>query len=250
MAWSTRELADLAGTTLRAVRHYHQVGLLDEPERSANGYKQYGVEHLTRVLRIRRLVELGMSLDDIHTLDDSLEPDPEGLRTLDAEIGAAIDRLVALREELVRRAEAAVPSELPTELGFISTDARIPEHDRHLVLVLSRVLDADTIAVLAASLREPRHPVEDVFDALPADASEVERESVAEALLEPSLRLRAKHPGLPDLFSPELRTHRVIQAALREIYNPAQVDVYRRLSAKRRARDVGEVGRSSRVVTS
>ncbi|WP_433560110.1 MerR family DNA-binding transcriptional regulator [Pseudonocardia xinjiangensis] len=28
MAWSTRELADLAGTTVRAVRHYHDVGLL------------------------------------------------------------------------------------------------------------------------------------------------------------------------------------------------------------------------------
>lgn len=27
----------LTGTTIRAVRHYHQIGLLDEPERRANG---------------------------------------------------------------------------------------------------------------------------------------------------------------------------------------------------------------------
>src|SRR5204863_5377681 len=40
MAWSTREIAELAGTSLRAVRHYHEVGLLAEPERRANGYKQ------------------------------------------------------------------------------------------------------------------------------------------------------------------------------------------------------------------
>uniref|UniRef100_UPI0037167E9A MerR family transcriptional regulator n=2 Tax=Bacillati TaxID=1783272 RepID=UPI0037167E9A len=53
MAWSTRELAELAGTSLRAVRHYHEVGLLEEPERRANGYKQYGVAHLVRALRIR-----------------------------------------------------------------------------------------------------------------------------------------------------------------------------------------------------
>ena len=33
MAWSTRQLAELAGTSLRAVRHYHDVGLLPEPER-------------------------------------------------------------------------------------------------------------------------------------------------------------------------------------------------------------------------
>src|ERR687892_734354 len=46
MAWSTREIAELAGTSLRAVRHYHEVGLLEEPARRANGYKQYGVAHL------------------------------------------------------------------------------------------------------------------------------------------------------------------------------------------------------------
>ena len=33
MGWSTREVAQLAGTTLRTVRHYHEIGLLDEPER-------------------------------------------------------------------------------------------------------------------------------------------------------------------------------------------------------------------------
>jgi hypothetical protein len=54
VAWSTREIAELAGTTVRAVRHYHEVGLLDEPKRRANGYKQYGVAHLIRLLRIKR----------------------------------------------------------------------------------------------------------------------------------------------------------------------------------------------------
>ncbi|MGY0020961.1 MerR family DNA-binding transcriptional regulator [Streptomyces sp. YJ-C3] len=40
MAWSTREIAELADVSLRAVRHYHEVGLLSEPERRSNGYKQ------------------------------------------------------------------------------------------------------------------------------------------------------------------------------------------------------------------
>ncbi|MFD2466244.1 MerR family transcriptional regulator [Amycolatopsis silviterrae] len=44
------------------MRHYHEVGLLAEPERLANGYKQYGVVHLVRLLRIKRLVGLGFSL--------------------------------------------------------------------------------------------------------------------------------------------------------------------------------------------
>ncbi len=37
--WSTRELA---GTTLKTVRHYHRLRLPEEPERAANSYKQYG----------------------------------------------------------------------------------------------------------------------------------------------------------------------------------------------------------------
>lgn len=55
MAWSTRELAEMAGTTVKSVRLYHQRGLLEEPERSPNGYKKYEVRHLVDLLRIRRL---------------------------------------------------------------------------------------------------------------------------------------------------------------------------------------------------
>jgi DNA-binding transcriptional MerR regulator len=73
VAWSTREIAELAGTTLRAVRHYHAIGLLDEPERRANGYKQYGVAHLVRILRIKRLIDLGFSLAQISAMGDADE---------------------------------------------------------------------------------------------------------------------------------------------------------------------------------
>ena len=75
MSWSTREIAELAGTSLRAVRHYHEVGLLAEPERRANGYKQYGVRHLVRLLRVKRLVDLGFSLNQIaETVDEGEHP--------------------------------------------------------------------------------------------------------------------------------------------------------------------------------
>ncbi|WP_424188107.1 MerR family transcriptional regulator [Actinokineospora sp. G85] len=100
MAWSTKQLADLAGTTLRAVRHYHEVGLLAEPERRANGYKSYGVTHLVRVLRIKRLSELGFSLSQIAAMDDSDQRPEEELRALDAELAATIERLQRVRAEL------------------------------------------------------------------------------------------------------------------------------------------------------
>ncbi|MEW1841154.1 MerR family transcriptional regulator [Nonomuraea angiospora] len=35
------ELARLAGVTVRALRQYHQVGVLAEPERGGNGYPKY-----------------------------------------------------------------------------------------------------------------------------------------------------------------------------------------------------------------
>ncbi|WP_344094254.1 MerR family transcriptional regulator, partial [Nocardiopsis composta] len=60
MAWSTRQVAELAGTTVKAVRYYHRIGLLDVPERTANGYKRYEVEHLVRLVQIKRLSDLGV----------------------------------------------------------------------------------------------------------------------------------------------------------------------------------------------
>ena len=80
MTWSTRQLADLAGTTVKAVRHYHTVGLLEEPDRAANGYKQYGVRHLVRVLRIKRLADLGLPLAQIADLGDADERPEDALR--------------------------------------------------------------------------------------------------------------------------------------------------------------------------
>ena len=35
------QLARYAGVTIKAVRHYHKVGLLPEPERDHSGYRRY-----------------------------------------------------------------------------------------------------------------------------------------------------------------------------------------------------------------
>ena len=100
MAWSTREIAELAGTTLRTVRHYHDVGLLPEPERRPNGYKQYRVAHLVRILRITRLTGLGFSLSRIAAMGGADDHPEHDLRALDAELAATIARLQRVRVEL------------------------------------------------------------------------------------------------------------------------------------------------------
>ncbi len=97
MAWSTRELAERAGTPVKSVRYYHQVGLLDEPQRLTNGYKQYEVRHLVRLLQITRLTDLGVPLAQIESIGSSVDDPAGALRTIDAELAATIERLQRIR---------------------------------------------------------------------------------------------------------------------------------------------------------
>ena len=75
------ELARLAGVTVRALRHYHRVGVLVEPDRGPNGYRAYAVHDLIRVLRIKRLASLGVPLARMAGLLD--EPSDDATRLLD-----------------------------------------------------------------------------------------------------------------------------------------------------------------------
>ena len=52
------------GVSTRTVRHYHHLGLLPSPRR-VNGYREYRLRDAVLLARIRRLAELGLSLDEI-----------------------------------------------------------------------------------------------------------------------------------------------------------------------------------------
>ena len=108
-------MAELAGTSLRAVRDYHDIGLLEEPGRRSNGYKQYGVSHLVRLLRIKRHTALGFSLSQIADMRDGpdSDPDPRDLRALDDELAATIERLQHVRSDVGALMRRTAASELP-----------------------------------------------------------------------------------------------------------------------------------------
>lgn len=99
MPWSTRQLADLAGTTVNTVRHYHRLGVLDEPGRSQNGYKHYEPFHLARLLHILRLRELGVPVSQI---DDGMtgDGDEDAFDAIDADLAARIKHLRQVRTEI------------------------------------------------------------------------------------------------------------------------------------------------------
>ena len=233
MAWSTREIAELAGVSLRAVRHYHQVGLLPEPERRSNGYKQYGVEHLVRLVRIKRLTDLGFSLPQIAAMGESDDHPEEALRELDSELAATIDRLQRARSELRELLEHSAPTDLPADFVAPDTAAKMTDADRKLVVVLSRVLGPRGRQVYADMMREtPEDPAATELDNLPADADEATRKDLAERLA-PYLRaVRQANPGLDESRADAPRGERfadkAIGAAMIELYNPAQLDVLRR----------------------
>nr|WP_218024487.1 MerR family transcriptional regulator [Nocardia lijiangensis] len=234
VAWSTRELAELAGTSVRAVRHYHDVGLLDVPERGANGYKRYGVAHLVRLLRIKRLTDLGFSLARIAAMGEADEHPEQALRTLDAELAATIERLQRIRVELAMTLRKPTPTDLPPELAVATADADLPDTDRALLVVLTRVLGSSTLRAYAEALRGYyAQPGVLEFDQLPADADERTRREMAEHLVPATRTLLTGHPELQDLTADAPRgarfAERAIGVALNDLYNSAQIDVLRRM---------------------
>ena len=87
------QLASYAGVSVRAVRHYHAIGLLPEPKRDHSGYRRYDAAAVVELIRIRTLAEAGVPLARVSEL---LRADDEALAAAVAEIDA---RLVAEIEE-------------------------------------------------------------------------------------------------------------------------------------------------------
>ncbi len=97
------QLASYAGVTVRAVRHYHQIGLLPEPERDASGYRSYDAVAVVRLIRIRTLAEAGVPLARVREL---LDADPETFAAAKTDIDRQLRlQIRALKEHRQRIAE-------------------------------------------------------------------------------------------------------------------------------------------------
>ena len=147
------DAAAFAGTTPRAIRHYHEIGLLPEPERGADG-RRYGYDDMIRILWIRRMAGAGISLDDIRAAFD-------GARRIE-EILGGLEETLAAREAEIRRQRAAarrlqaagsplrVLSELVTDrLGQLPPGA-LRASDVEALLVTKRIFGPLGAAVQAS----------------------------------------------------------------------------------------------------
>ncbi|MEV0051844.1 MerR family transcriptional regulator [Saccharopolyspora shandongensis] len=76
-------LADYAGVTTKTIRHYHERGLLAEPDRDSSGYRRYTAKDALDLVKIRTLADAGVPLARIK---DLLDADPDALAAAIAEI--------------------------------------------------------------------------------------------------------------------------------------------------------------------
>ncbi len=73
--WRIGELAAATGLTVRALRHYDEVGVLVPAQRTAAGYRLYGQADVRRLYRIVALRRLGLALEEVARLLDGGGPD-------------------------------------------------------------------------------------------------------------------------------------------------------------------------------
>ncbi|MFJ3995586.1 MerR family transcriptional regulator [Streptomyces parvus] len=92
------DAAAFAGCTPRAIRHYHGIGLLPEPERGGDDRRRYGYEDMIRLLWIRRMADAGIALEDMR---DAFAEDPA-----DAQDGDGIEAVLARVEDSLAEREA------------------------------------------------------------------------------------------------------------------------------------------------
>ncbi|QKW37815.1 MerR family transcriptional regulator [Actinomadura sp. NAK00032] len=232
------ELAALVGVSTRTVRHYHQLGLLPEPERLANGYREYRLRDAVALARVRRLVELGLSLDEIRDVlaDERGRDLREVLLELDADlarqqeaIGARRVRLAALLEEAELRPDSAVSPEMADVLRDLPRGSKFGEFDRELLALVDTAVGEGERARFAGMMRSFTGPeareriaetyarLDEIADAPPDDPRVAE---IAEDLAD----------QIPAEMAALMARQRLDAAWLEEM-SPAQREVFRLLVA-------------------
>ncbi len=106
------EVAERVGLSLRSIRHYDDVGLVPPSARSEGGFRLYTEDDVERLLRVKRIVPLGFSLEETSRMLELLESGAAGGDT--AELDGFLERARRGRETLSRKLAQA--DELLAEL--------------------------------------------------------------------------------------------------------------------------------------
>jgi len=73
--YSIGKMAHETGVNIETIRYYERIGIMPEPDRMANGYRQFSHDELKRLIFVRKCRELGFSLREVRTLLDLVDSD-------------------------------------------------------------------------------------------------------------------------------------------------------------------------------
>jgi DNA-binding transcriptional MerR regulator len=206
------ELATHVGVTVRAIRHYHQRGLLAEPSRDGSGYRRYGARAVADLIRIKTLADAGVPLARVHQL---LTSGPEAFARAVGEIDQALqDRIAEFEhrrrqlaglmagERLVLAAEVVELLDRMSALGVSDRTITLERDGWTLLMALAPESVAKWAAEKAAALTDPDFQQiyldwEEAYDWDPNDPRLAALAAHAAAYLEhPAVPLPDPDPGL------------------------------------------------------
>ena len=159
-------LATYAGVTVRAVRHYHQIGLLPEPERTYSGYRTYDAAAVVRLIQIRTLADAGVPLARVQELlDASPEEFARGVQEIDKDLRTEIRRLQGNRKRIARLAAGdhlALPDSVADyhdRLRRLGVDERYIELERgSWIMIAAQVPPHEIDSIIAKKHEELDDP--------------------------------------------------------------------------------------------
>jgi DNA-binding transcriptional MerR regulator len=143
------ELSRLTGISTRMLRHYDSIGLVSPKARSANGYRDYSPDDISRLFRVESLRTLGLPLPTIRrTLADT---DVTATALVDQLI-ASTNARIAREQSLLRRLTSVRDSEVTSWRDVLDLVALMQELDSADPSRRQRVALSDIAAVPAGSI--------------------------------------------------------------------------------------------------
>lgn len=263
------ELAKLAGVSVRTLRHYHAIGLLPEPPRGENGYRDYHAEDLVRLLRVKRLSSLGFSLSRIGEVLDEMDANlaetsgphaDEALDELDRELELQIERLQEQRRTIALLKQEQLDLDLPVRFARAAKTPFATKHftdgERQAMLVTGHLYTEEEIVELervAAALNE-KGLVEQIW-ALQEQYDELRSDATTEdidRLVTQSIELL---DPIMDCFEPinwedendfeETTAWRLVDELMRKDLTPAECLAEDRIMEELKARILGRLPSTS-----
>lgn len=159
------QLAACAGVSVAAVRHYHKIGLLPEPERNHSGYRSYDAEAVVRLIRIHMLTSAGVPLARVETL---LDPQPEEfgarLQQIDDQLRAEVRRIQDTRRRLAKLAAGEHLALPESVVGYLDrlrgqdVDERYIERERDAWILVAAQLPDQIEAIMKRKHRDLDNP--------------------------------------------------------------------------------------------